>query len=60
MQKPALTDHDVSELLSSIWLQLVKAKGETVHAETALRVAERAVMMTSVGLTGAMDRARGD
>ncbi len=60
MQKQPLTDHQASELLADIWVRLAKASGQTVHADTALRVAAITIMTISTGLTGAMDKARGD
>ncbi|GLK63478.1 hypothetical protein GCM10017635_09480 [Paracoccus kondratievae] len=60
MQKPPLTDLEASDLLCNIWVQLAQAKGQTVHAETALRAATVAIMTLSAALTGAMDKARGD
>lgn len=56
MAKHPLTDHEVSDLLASVWNQIARHKGKTIHGDTALRSSAVALMMISTGLTSIMDK----
>lgn len=45
-----LSDNQAHDLLTNARMTLAQAKGETVRAETALRAAEKSLMLLSLGL----------
>ncbi|MDW9699112.1 hypothetical protein GOB04_16830 [Sinorhizobium meliloti] len=45
-----LTDNQAHDLLTNARMTLAQATGETVRAETALRAAEKSLMLLSFGL----------
>lgn len=45
-----LTDNQAHDLLTNARMMLAAATGETVRSETALRAAEKSLMLLSLGL----------
>lgn len=45
-----LSDNAAHDLLTNARMMLAEAKGETVRAETAIRAADKALLLLSLGL----------
>lgn len=58
MSKPPLSDNQAGDLLDKARELVAAHKGETVHAETALRTAETALSVIQAGLLVASEKSR--
>lgn len=49
-EKPPLTDNQAHSVLTEARMMIAQAKGQTARAETALRAADKALLLLSIGL----------
>ena len=52
---PPLTDDEAHTVLTEARMVIAQSKGQTVRAETALRAADRALLILSLGLLMAVE-----
>jgi hypothetical protein len=54
--KTPLTDNEAHSLLTETRMMLAQSKGRTVRAETAIRAADKALLLLSLGLLMAAEQ----